>query len=767
MIDQAIAASKKEWLDAAAEARRARGTSLPVTPAPSPLHGGGARAAAKHDVVDLCSSSDEEPSVGRSVDGLGPAAAAVPPLLKGDSVVLAPTASACARREGPLQAGAFGTIVAVDKTNESDDEPYQVLAGDGISGGRKYWYRATDLLGATTAAGAGDGVLGAAAAAGAGDGLLKREAIALKRPVPDSADDDDCVVFEPRAEPSRKRPAAANAASSSVASDDDDVVMEGSTGANALVDFPHARENCVNNRFVAGNFARTCANCFCYVCDAPASACQQWSQHCSATHTEPRWRRERERQKQATLAPASAPAAVAAAAAAAAAAPAAAVSRLAGRRPSPHDDQDLVISCECMMRRVEQVWPVETPAPRGLRSVQLRPYQRQSLAFMLELERAPAGADTIGSTEHMDRGRLCPTKHTGLPVRGGWLTDEVGMGKTMVCLALVLANPLPAARQSAWDIDPTRDFKSEQKNVFTKTGPRSWEKRITSTRMVLTDECSPALTGRYKHKKMQLKTTLILTKNSLLGQWKDEIEKYAPGLTVAMFHSGTSSSERNKICSGKMDLSRVDIVLGTPGTKLPHWLRYCSTFHRVIVDESHEQIGTPPHSSFRWAVTGTPMTTAFSNLVGQARFLGQSGVRAGPELFFQKGSYGKKKLVMLGAEQFQRQYCHSLGDTMASYLDVLPKVSDPEYCADPAPVFNVLLQRLKKLMIRHTKAQRIRCVLCLNSALFHGLRSISIVYRPCCRLEYIYIYMVNMSQSRVSQIRFSNGGRDLQTALLV
>ena len=43
--------------------------------------------------------------------------------------------------------------------------------------------------------------------------------------------------------------------------EDDDVVVEGQSGAIALVDFPHARNNCVTQAWVPGNFINTCANC--------------------------------------------------------------------------------------------------------------------------------------------------------------------------------------------------------------------------------------------------------------------------------------------------------------------------------------------------------------------------------------------------------------------------------------------------------------------------------------------------------------------------
>ena len=45
--------------------------------------------------------------------------------------------------------------------------------------------------------------------------------------------------------------------------EDDELQFVGRTGANALLDFPHARENCVANPFTAGNESSCCANCYC------------------------------------------------------------------------------------------------------------------------------------------------------------------------------------------------------------------------------------------------------------------------------------------------------------------------------------------------------------------------------------------------------------------------------------------------------------------------------------------------------------------------
>lgn len=75
----------------------------------------------------------------------------------------------------------------------------------------------------------------------------------------------------------------------------------------------------------------------------------------------------------------------------------------------------------------------------GLRVESLRPYQKQSLAFMLAIE---SRARTLPDETLPDgpQNRILPGS------AGGWLCDEVGMGKTVVCIALILATP-PTSRR--------------------------------------------------------------------------------------------------------------------------------------------------------------------------------------------------------------------------------------------------------------------------------------------------------------------------------
>ena len=162
---------------------------------------------------------------------------------------------------------------------------------------------------------------------------------------------------------------------------------------------------------------------YCFVCDAPASTCPRWDQHCMATHSSPHWASQRQQWRLYKGAPPPPPPAAAAASSSTSGVP---------------DDNHIAKkvsrwSCDELLAAIQQVYPVEAPEPPGFEpSKTLRPYQKQSLAFM------------VASEQSTDKATAGHNEVTNLPVRGGWLCDEMGMGKTAVCASLVLANPSKA-----------------------------------------------------------------------------------------------------------------------------------------------------------------------------------------------------------------------------------------------------------------------------------------------------------------------------------
>ena len=168
-----------------------------------------------------------------------------------------------------------------------------------------------------------------------------------------------------------------------------------------------------------------------------------------------------------------------------AAAPAAASSSAPAAAPvaryNPYGDQP-TLSVDAVLERCTQVYPVEVAEPAGLLpSVKLRPYQKQSLAFMIDIERS-TDATLLGQRTHSSASTsIADRAHER--IRGGFLCDEMGMGKTMVCISLVLANP-----------------------------PK------------------PNATS---------KGTLIIVNNTLVQQWYDECKRYAPKLKVEKHYASS------------------------------------------------------------------------------------------------------------------------------------------------------------------------------------------------------------------------------------
>lgn len=191
---------------------------------------------------------------------------------------------------------------------------------------------------------------------------------------------------------------------------EEEVKITGHVGDNVLADFPHSREHCLNFKFSPGAEQQHCPNCFCFVCDTPCTRCGEWFSHCKAVHSSVYWQQQRQQRQLAARATDASNAT-------------AKVSRGGGRGAGTSLGPELW-SYDRMMEAVQQVFPLESPEPSGLATaIKLRPYQKQSLAFMLEKEQSVT-KDLAG-------------RRNGHLVRGGWVCDEVGMGKTAVTIACV------------------------------------------------------------------------------------------------------------------------------------------------------------------------------------------------------------------------------------------------------------------------------------------------------------------------------------------
>jgi len=171
--------------------------------------------------------------------------------------------------------------------------------------------------------------------------------------------------------------------------------------------------------------------------------------------------------------------------------------------------------------------------------------------------------------------------------------------------------------------------------------------------------------------------TLVITNHTLVQQWADEIAKFAPGLKI-LTHFGLSGKKRDQAFQKLRDY---DVLLTTPHITMPPAVVSNVHFHRMVVDEAHllelHGVGTMGgkadtlnryNTNNLWLVTGTPFSTSLSQLKTQANLLGHA--------------YHGLKV----AETWERAHRH-----------------DDKLIMDNPDV----VERLKKLMIKHSKSQRI------------------------------------------------------------
>ena len=470
--------------------------------------------------------------------------------------------------------------------------------------------------------------------------------------------------------PPTKVPAAAPAAADEL---DDDLQYIGRSGHMALQDFPHARENCTVKPFDPTNEDKcyeSCPNCYCYVCDTPVSACTEWDDHCMARHDLPRWQHAR-----------------AAAKAVAHAKGTADVQQ--PQQPAASRQRAMLLGPDELLSAVESVHPVETPEPAGLRAdVRLRPYQKQSLAFALELERA-------------DDSSLLGREGS---VRGGFICDEMGMGKTAVCTALVLARPfsetttttttprlplLPAVRRDAWG---------------SASAPAPLPIKHEASGAASSSSSSSALR---KLKGRRLKTTLVVAPNTLIGQWHDEVRAFAPSLVTRVLYGAAGKQVTAE------NIGEIDLLITTPHTKLPVGVAPDAlVFHRLIVDESHLlDAGRGAASAWGpaqlqallsvqaphvWLVTGTPFVLEGGSLTfeNQLRLLGHhgEGLRLGGRALTDEAVPDIQRLMIRHskAQRIHGEAALSLpdADVQTTMLELTPDeraLYDLAACADGLP----------------------------------------------------------------------------------
>jgi len=196
------------------------------------------------------------------------------------------------------------------------------------------------------------------------------------------------------------------------------------------------------------------------------------------------------------------------------------------------------------------------------------------------------------------------TYYGSLPA-GGILGEEMGLGKTIICLALVHANPPPKHNQ----ILPREHIETITHSSYTKP---------------------PSVVGctSFHDSKIKLflsNSSLVIAPIFLCSQWESEIKKMAPWMSVLTLKSSEKVDVRKIATSDIIVISTFALQNTTELFKQIRSIHY----HRIFVDESHHNQSVKNinkclksiSSTYRYCVTGAPVGRSLYDLQEQLRFL--------------------------------------------------------------------------------------------------------------------------------------------------
>ncbi|KAM0427570.1 hypothetical protein ACHAPT_007531 [Fusarium lateritium] len=389
----------------------------------------------------------------------------------------------------------------------------------------------------------------------------------------------------------------------------------------------------------------------------------------------------------------------------------------------------------------------------GLKS-ELYPYQRRSAALMLQKEVQPGtvldprllhAKDQEGGGWYLDpvAGTVLKEPRYYDGVSGGILAEEMGSGKTIMSLALILAT-------RALPTNPPEHFRAGDAPVRKRLASLSEMAASCATRNSVPwkpyfdlykeqsgeefEHCIDALkenpgyyylpppephyVGRRSRQRIELPKKLLYLSNgslvivpaNLVEQWEQEIRKHTEGLKVLVVTKDTQLPPTKDLLKYDLILfsqTRFETLARQGGGKLNRSPLSEIHFKRCIFDEGHKLGNSPTsnpsslltgldalHFSSRWAVTGTPSQGLFG-VDAQKTGNGITNNQDNP------GDIGLAKHIAGTSSSMEKRDLERIGSLTAIYLKARPWANKIVDAGDTVAKWQVYL-----MLPKHTSTGR-------------------------------------------------------------